>query len=54
MRASQTPSRSIVVIDSVGRRVREWMEKRCSRKIFHKGVPSLTSDFSLAQWLRSL
>ncbi len=25
----------------------EWLENRCSRKVFHKGVPTLASDFSL-------
>jgi hypothetical protein len=28
-------------------RVREWLEKRCSQKVFHTGVPTLASDFSL-------
>ena len=28
-------------------RMREWLEKRCSRKVFHAGVPTLTINFSL-------
>ena len=26
----------------------EWLENRCSRKVFHTGVPTLAIDFSLS------
>jgi hypothetical protein len=37
----------------LGWRVGEWLENRCSRKVFHTGVPTLATDFSLGglAWL---
>ena len=32
---------------AIGWRVVDWLENRCSRKVFHTGVPTLAIAFSL-------